>query len=304
MQLFVIIVLLAIIGIVVTLYTLSLKEIRNIKNQLKKINGTKTNSKILATNSNKEIKGLIAEINKSIEEKQKSEAEHKNIDLEVRQAIANMSHDLRTPLTSIMGYIQLIEDDNIKEEERKQYLNIVKNRTKDLEGLISSFYDLSRLEGNEYKFNMASINISNVMCEVLGSFYNDFLRANINPIVEIDEKPYFIIGDEVAIKRVISNLIQNILRYGQGDVVFSLKKQEDTVITFFENTAKNLTKEDAEHLFDRFFTADRARTGKSTGLGLAITKQLVNQMGHEIKSELISDKLRITLIWKMIKEFK
>ncbi|MBB6714842.1 sensor histidine kinase [Clostridium gasigenes] len=301
MQRIIIILLLVIIGIFIALYIFYASELKNINTQLKKINEAKTNSKILLTSSNKELRKLIIEVNKNIEEKQNSEAIYKRLDLGIRQSIANISHDLRTPLTSVMGYIHLIEDENLEKEERSEYLDVIKNRTRDLEELITSFYDLSRLEGKEYKFEMTSININNIMCEVLGSFYKDLLKSNIKSIVDVEETPYFIIGDKIATKRVISNLVQNIIKYGEGDVIFSLKRNADYVVTIFENKAEKITKEDVEKLFERFFTADRSRTGKGTGLGLAITKELVHQMGHEIKAELIGDRLRTTITWKMQK---
>lgn len=301
MQEIIIILLLVIIGIFIALYIFYASELKNINTQLKKINEAKTNSKILLTSSNKELRKLIIEVNKNIEEKQNSEATYKRLDLGIRQSIANISHDLRTPLTSVMGYIHLIEDENLEKEERSEYLDVIKNRTRDLEELITSFYDLSRLEGKEYKFEMTSININNIMCEVLGSFYKDLLKSNIKSIVDVEETPYFIIGDNIATKRVISNLVQNIIKYGEGDVIFSLKRNGDYVVTIFENKAEKITREDVEKLFERFFTADRSRTGKGTGLGLAITKELVHQMGHEIKAELIGDRLRTTITWKMQK---
>ncbi len=301
MQGIIIILLLVIIGIFIALYIFYASELKNINTQLKKINEAKTNSKILLTSSNKELRKFIIEVNKNIEEKQNREAIYKKLDLEIRQSIANVSHDLRTPLTSIMGYIYLIEDENLEKEERRECLDVIKNRTRDLEELITSFYDLSRLEGKEYKFEMTSININNIMCEVLGSFYKDLLKSNIKSIVDVEETPYFIIGDNIATKRVISNLVQNIIKYGEGDVIFSLKRNGDYVVTIFENKAEKITKEDVEKLFERFFTADRSRTGKGTGLGLAITKELVQQMGHEIKAELIGDRLRTTITWKMQK---
>lgn len=301
MQGIIIILLLVIIGIFIALYIFYASELKNINTQLKKINEAKTNSKILLTSSNKELRKLIIEVNKNIEEKQNSEAIYKRLDLGIRQSIANISHDLRTPLTSVMGYIHLIEDENLEKEERSEYLDVIKNRTRDLEELITSFYDLSRLEGKEYKFEMTSININNIMCEVLGSFYKDLLKSNIKSIVDVEETPYFIIGDNIATKRVISNLVQNIIKYGEGDVIFSLKRNGDYVVTIFENKAEKITKEDVEKLFERFFTADKSRTGKSTGLGLAITKELVQQMGHEIKAELIGDRLRTTITWKIQK---
>ncbi|WP_032122143.1 sensor histidine kinase [Clostridium amazonitimonense] len=299
MQELIIIFLIIISGIFATLYILLCKEIQSITDQLRKSNTVKTNSKILLLSSNKRTKDLTLEINKALEAKQKTEVEYKKIDLELKQAIANVSHDLRTPLTSIMGYIQLMEDDSLSQDEKKQYIDIIKRRTKSLQNLICSFYDLSRLEGKEYRLELKSLNLYNIICDMMASFYNDFLSKGIEPIVNIDEKVSLVIADESAVRRVISNLIQNMLKYGENFIAIFLKQKEDHIIMTFTNDASYLSEDDVKHLFQRFFTRDRTRSGKSTGLGLAITKQLVEQMGHEIFAELLEDKLSIIIKWKI-----
>lgn len=298
MEILIFIFLISIMVIFITLYVLLSKEVKNISGQLNKINGVKTNSKILLSFKNKNLEKLALEINKALEEKKKIEIEYKKMDIELRQAISNMSHDLRTPLTSIMGYIQLIEDSSLLEEERKEYIDIVKKRAKSLQILISGFYDLSRLEAKEYKFEFKSLNLSNIICDMIASFYNDFLSRGIEPTIDIDEKSLPVVADENAIRRVFSNLIQNMLKYGEKNVFISLKQQERFVVMTFRNDAPSLSREDASHLFERFFTVDRTRNGDSTGLGLAITKELVEQMGHEIYAELLEGKLSIIIKFK------
>lgn len=299
METLIIVFLVAIAGIFAILYFLSRKEINGITSQLNNINGINTNSKILLSSPNKAIEKLAIEINRALEEKQKSEIEHKKMDMELRQAIANMSHDLRTPLTSIMGYIQLIEDDSLSSHEKKEYTDIIKRRAESLQTLISSFYDLSRLEAKEYKFELNSLNLKNIIYDLMASFYKDFSSKNIEPVIDVDEKASLIIADENAVKRIFSNLIQNALKYGNEFVSISLKKHKGYVVTTFTNDAPNLSEEDASHLFERFFTVDRTRSGKSTGLGLAITKQLVEQMGHKISVDLCDSKLSIIIKWKV-----
>lgn len=299
MQQLIIIFLIIIASIFATLYGLLHKEVKNINNQLNKINKNKTNSKLLISFSNKIIKNLTLEINKTLEEKLKTEAKHKKMDLEIRQAIANISHDLRTPLTSIIGYIQFIEDDSLSKNERNQYINIIKKRARSLQVLISSFYDLSILEEKEYKFEIKSINLYDIMCDLIALSYNDFLSKKIEPTIDIDEQLPLIIADKDAVRRIISNLIQNMIKYSNKFVLISLKNNKDYIVMTFTNDAPNLSEDDVSHLFQRFFIADRTRSGKSTGLGLAITKELVEQMGHEIFAELSKDKLSIIIKWKL-----
>lgn len=281
------------------LYFLLKRNLFKITSQLLHINSTKTNSKLLVASSDKQLRGLASAINKSLDEKLNTESEYKRMDLELRQAIANISHDLRTPLTSIMGYMQLIEDSTLPEIERKEYIDIVKKRSQALQVLITSFYDLSRLESKEYKFELKSINLSNILCDILASFYKDFEDKGIEPIVNIDESSSPVIADENAVKRIISNLIQNILKHSKGIVHISLTQEKGYITTVFQNSAPDLREEDVSHLFERFFTADRMRTGNSTGLGLAITKQLVEQMGHTISANLVNGLLAIEIKWKI-----
>ncbi|BDR68440.1 two-component sensor histidine kinase [Clostridium tetani] len=302
MQGLIIVFLMIITVVFATLYILLHKELKNITKQLKEINNTKTNSKILISFSNNLVKNLALEINKSLEKKSAAEAEHKRMDLEIRQSISNISHDLRTPLTSIIGYIQLMEDDSLSQNERSQYIDIIKKRAKSLQTLICSFYDLSRLEGREYKFDLKALNLYNILCDLIAVSYNDFISNEIEPIIDIDEQIPMIIADENAVRRVISNLIQNMIKYSNEFISISLKYNKDHIILNFTNDAPNLKEDDVKYLFQRFFTADRTRSGESTGLGLAIAKELVEQMGHEIFAKLSKDKLSIIIKWKVIND--
>jgi signal transduction histidine kinase len=297
MEKIIIIVLVIILLIFIALYFSLRRNINSIANRFKDINSTKTNSKILIASSDKLIRRLALAINSSLAEKLKAEAEYKKMDLELRQAIANISHDLRTPLTSIMGYMQLIEDSTVPEEERKQYIDIVKNRSKALQLLIGGFYDLSRLEAKEYKFELKALNLYNILCDTTASYYNDFLSKGIEPNISLEENISSVISDESAVRRIYSNLIQNMLKYGSKDVSITLTQKPDYISNIFTNEAPYLEQEDVPRLFERFFTGDKTRTEKSTGLGLAITKQLVEQMGHEISAELKDGRLSIEITW-------
>lgn len=297
MQLLIMIFTIIILGVFITLYIFHCKEIKNIADQLNEINKEKTNSKILMTSSNRNLRNLAMEINKVLEEKQKSEIQYNNMELEIKRAIANISHDLRTPLTSIIGYMQLLDDGNLTYDERKEYLDIVRRRAESLQTLISSLYDLSRLEAGKYKFDLKSIKLSNIIYDSIALYYMDFIARNIEPIIDIEENTSLIIADENAVKRIFSNLIENALKYGNKFVSISLKEDKGYIITTFSNDASNLKEEDINHIFDRFFTADTTRSDKSTGLGLAITRELVEQMGHDISASMIDGKINIIIRW-------
>ena len=273
------------------------------KREFRRINKEITNNldeyvNIKTKSVDKDVEILVQNINLIFDSKQKVVAEKKKNEEEIRASITNMSHDLRTPLTSIMGYLQMIRSEKASETDKKEYMDIVEKRTRSLQQLISSFYDLSRIEGNEYNFNYKKVNLSNVLCENIALFYNDFINNSIEPVIEIEEGIKEIISDEGAITRIFSNLIGNMIKHGENFVKITLKQENDVIITEFINKATGLTQENVDKLFDRFYTMDNSRSDRNTGLGLYITKILVEKLGHNIKANLKEDNLVISITWK------
>lgn len=284
-----------IIGLVT--YIINMKnEIKNISKQVKNSKGKYINVHTKAIDTS--IEELVVDINYLYNESQKVNARNKNIEEEIRRSIANMVHDLRTPLTSITGYIQLIKSEETTEDEKKEYMEIVKKRTKRLGDLISSFYDLSRLHSNEYNFNLKKVNLTTILSDNIALYYNDFIKNDVEPAIKIDENISCIISDEEAVNRVFSNLIANMLKHGDGNIKISLIEKESYILSEFSNFAPNLDKSNVDKLFDRFYTVDKSRTNENTGLGLSITKTFVEGLGNEIKSEIIDGNLKIIIKWK------
>ena len=273
------------------------------KREFRRINEEITNNldeyiNIKTKSVDKDVENLVQNINLIFDSKQKVVAEKKKNEEELRASISNMSHDLRTPLTSIMGYLQMIRSEKASETDKKEYMDIVEKRTKSLQQLISSFYDLSRIEGNEYNFNYKKVNLSNVLCENIALFYNDFINNNIEPVIEIEEGIKEIISDDGAITRIFSNLLGNMIKHGENFVKITLRQENDVIITEFINKATGLTQGNVDKLFDRFYTVDNSRSDKNTGLGLYITRILVEKLGHNIKANLKGDNLVISITWK------
>ena len=271
------------------------REIKNMSKQIRNSNGYLTPVRI--SSINKEIENLAIEINNLYKKNHESNLRVKENDENLKESIASMAHDLRTPLTSIMGYIQLSESDSVKDTDKNRYLKIIKKRTENLSNLINSFYDLSRIECNEYKMDLKLVDIKEIFCEVLALFYDNFLEANIEPKVVIDEKVSKVIADVESVNRIFSNLINNILKYNSGEVQFIVKDEEKFVVTTFINDAPDLNKEDVEKIFNRFYTGDSSRSDNSTGLGLSIVKALIEEVGHKIEASLEDGKLIINILW-------
>ena len=288
--------LIAIIIVLISIIVGYKREFRRINKEIS--NNLDEYVNIKTKSVDKDVENLVENINLIFDSKQKVVAEKKKKEEELRASISNMSHDLRTPLTSIMGYLQMIKSEKPSEADKKEYMDIVEKRTKSLQKLISSFYDLSRIEGNEYNFNYKKVNLSNVLCENIAVFYNDFINNNIEPVIEIEEGIKEIISDEGAITRIFSNLIGNMIKHGENYVKISLKQENDIIITEFTNKATGLTQENVDKLFDRFYTVDNSRSDRNTGLGLYITKVLVEKLGYNITAKLENENLKIKIVWK------
>ena len=290
-------ILIAIIIVLIAIIIGYKREFRKIREEIN--NNLNQYVNVKTKSVDKDLEALVEEINLIFDSKQKVVAEKNKTEEELRASIANMSHDLRTPLTSIMGYLQMIRVDNISDNDKNEYMDIIEKRTKSLQQLISSFYDLSRIEGNEYNFDYKKINLSNILCENIALFYNDFINNNIEPIIEIDENIKEIISDESAISRIFSNLIGNMIKHGENFVKIGLNQKDDVIITEFINKATDLTQENVDKLFERFYTVDKSRSDRNTGLGLYITKVLVEKLGYNINANLRDNNLIVSIAWKI-----
>lgn len=292
----IVIFLIVIIGILSAIILGYKREFRRINKEI--INNLDEYINLKTTSIDKDVENLIQSINLIFDSKQKIVAEKKENEEKLRASITNMSHDLRTPLTSIIGYLQMIKSEKQSESDKKEYIEIVERRTKSLQQLINSFYDLSRIEGNEYKFNYKKVNLSNVLCENIAVFYNDFINNNIEAIVEVEENIKEIISDDVAISRIFSNLIGNMIKHGGNFVKITLKQEDNLIVTEFINNVTEVTEENLDKLFDRFYTVDNSRSDKNTGLGLYITKILVERLGYFIDAKMEEENLIIRIVWE------
>lgn len=290
---------LTILIVLLIIFILKTKEINRLTLELKKLNSEGKIEKLRLSLPNKNIENLIVEINTLIDDKRKMENIYKEKDMELREAIANMSHDLRTPLTSIMGYVYLLNDDKLDKEERKEYLKIIEKRSLVLNDLITNFYGLSRIQADQYEIKFEPVNLEVVLGEIIAAFYETLDYKFGEPEINIEEGLGPVLGDKQALNRIFTNLIENIIKHGEGEVKISLKKKNKYIVMEFSNKAEDLESKDVNRIFEKFFTKDRMRTGQNTGLGLAIVKLLVEKQGQKIEAKKVGNRLVINIIWSL-----
>lgn len=294
------IVIIMLIGIIIVLLTrlffINL-SIKNITKQLDDYNNFKTRKKLDITLVNKNIESLAESINNHMEISKKLQIKQHNSEEELKKMISSISHDLRTPLTSIRGYLQMLKKSNISEEKKQKYLDILDQRSKDLQELINQFFMLSVVEDNQYKVKLERIDLKEVFIEILTSFYDEFTSKHIEPKIEICNEDINILGDYIGVKRVIENLMINISKHSTNEVNITLFKINNKVELTILDTLDDKENLEVDNLFNKFYKSHKSRSVNSTGLGLSIVKELMVKMNGDISAYIKDNKLYIKCIW-------
>lgn len=276
------------------------QQVRQIRLQLEDYNQGKRRSKVRACLQDGELERLAVAINDQIQKGKAFESQYREGNHQIRQMIASIAHDLRTPLTSMLGYLQVIGTQELTEVKQEAYIQTTYRRAKDLERLLSEFFNLSILDSPEYQLNLTKVAVDKLLCELLAEYYERFECKGITPSLELPKQQIHLIADVHALRRIIENLLGNMLSYTSGGVGISLIQEEGWVKLIFWNEAKGLSEEEVVHLFERFYIRDRARSNQSgrTGLGLAIVKELVERMDGQVSGRLVGDQLHIICKWQ------
>lgn len=269
-----------IIVILVILIVLLSKKINYISKTLDEVIQGNFNQRIRLQNHIKPINTLTININSLIERMQKVFEKNKINEDSIKKMISNISHDLRTPLTSMLGYIELVlNDQTLSEDEKRQYIKIVYNKGNHLYNLMEEFFQVSKLESKDVRLEIREINISEIIRQNIISFFNEFKKLNMEPQINIQEKDIYAFGDEKALNRILNNLINNALRYGSEGTIMGINLREDKNYIFIDvwDNGAGIPEEEIDYVFDRLYTVEKSRklNLKSSGLGLTIVKKLV-----------------------------
>ncbi len=267
------------------------RELSSIIKQMKYIGSKDTN--ILVRSERGLANGLINEINVMLKEIRQIRAVYKQKNHDLEQMITNISHDLRTPLTSAMGYINIIQNSEMSDEEKKRELDIVEKRLIRLEELINSFFEFSKIVSSGKKPELSQINLISVLEESIVHYYDDYSSRERQIILRCDKHKLMINSNTGMLMRIFDNLIGNSLKHGNGDLIVTVLGDNEIKI-IFENEPE-IRNVDYDHIFDEFYTTDISRTKGNTGLGLAIAKQFTEMLGGEINAEPHEDIFRVSI---------
>ncbi|UZD73950.1 sensor histidine kinase [Bacillus siamensis] len=262
-------------------------EIKYIGNKLGNIVHEETGERLLLSTDDKYIKSLLIQINNLLDHNQKIIGNYNSIELSMRKMLSNISHDLKTPLTVILGYIEIIHNDkSLTSENIMGLLKTVNLKTVEVLELINRFFELVKLESGDKKLNSSRIDICEVSRKIILDYYEILISKEFEVVIDIPEDPVFVSGDEDAIERVLNNLITNAIQYGSDGKVVGLKIRiaDNDVFVEVSDKGKGINELHKDRVFERMYTLEDSRNTnyQGSGLGLTITKRLVEQMGGSI----------------------
>lgn len=265
------------------------KSAREICGSLAEKLNSDTNTPILLSSGDAAMRSLADTLNRELANLRAQKHRFVNGDREIREAVTNISHDLRTPLTAISGYLELLEREELG-ERAAAYLEVIQNRTNAMKELTEELFRYSVLLLDEGELSLEDINLTGALEEAVAGMYGAFTSRGITPQITVPKSPVICAADKNALHRILNNILNNALKYSDGDLAISLSKDREIR---FSNCAKNLSHVDVGRLFDRFYTVDNSR--RSTGLGLSIAKHLAERMGAELSAVYQAPKLTVIL---------
>jgi len=212
----------------------------------------------------------------------------------LKDSVANISHDLRTPLTVILGHLQLISKTDLTPEQ-KERLEIVNNKAVRMKELVDTFYEYSLVTTSNEEMQKDKLNILNMLMDLISDCAPLMDKKGISPKIDLPEHSVYIYSDKNALDRIFQNLITNAIRYSAGDIAISLEDDDKSVVLSVTNPIPDDSELDPDRMFDRFYTGDSSRSSGGTGLGLAVVKELTDKLGGTIKAQREGNKLTIRL---------
>jgi len=258
-----------------------------IHKKLKQIIDGKTDEKLLVHTDDEDLKQILIEINRLLEHNQKMMASYNKTEMSMRKMLSNISHDLKTPLTVVLGYIEImLNDQNRNDGETDELLKKVHGKTVEVLDLIKKFFDLAKLESGDKNLPLTRVNMNDVCQKNILSFYEVLTTKGFDVAIELPETILYALGNEEELDRVLNNLLSNAIQYGgEGKALgLILRSDEQSVYVDVWDKGKGISELHKDLVFERMYTLEdsRNKSYQGSGLGLTITKRLVEKMDGQI----------------------
>ena len=259
------------------------KKIQKISEKLKEITDTNSSERVMVFTENKELMELAAQINRLLENHLKVKADCCRSEIASKKMLSNISHDIKTPMTVILGYLEIMRINGTSTDEM---LGKIEQKAKNVMELINQFFTLAKLESGDMDIELSRIDVCEVCRESILDFYGILTNKNFQVDIDIPETSVYVHGNKEAIQRILFNLISNVIRYGADGKYLGISLRTDKNAVFIDviDRGKGIDKNFAASVFDRLFTMEdsRNRNIQGNGLGLTISKNLALQLGGDI----------------------
>lgn len=274
--------------IVMVKYLFYRRQIRDICRQLQFLQRHDTNQLIRTSLHAPEILTLAEQLNSLYEEQGAFRIHLQKKDRCLKEMLAHISHDIRTPFTALKGFYQLLLLEE-KQEKKDHYAAIIQTKLDEVTKLLDELFTYTKLQNEEYTLELTRENFTQLVLEALFTFYDRLKQQGIEPQIDIQETPCFVLCNAMAVKRILTNLICNAMLYGTGQIVVDCHTKDTHICFLCKNQVQDPDGIDMERIFDRFYQADQARSSQSSGLGLPIAKGFAEKMGGNVKAWLEGD---------------
>ncbi|WP_077306440.1 sensor histidine kinase [Terribacillus halophilus] len=259
------------------------KHLQYMTEKLHHITAMRSAERLLVVTDDKELRKLLTEINGLLDYHQESLAELARLRISTNRMLSNVSHDLKTPLTVISGYMETMQHaEHVSPEEKQVMLAKVQTKVMDVAGLINTFFDLAKLEAEDWQLEMGGVQVNEVCRKTILGFYDTLASKGFDVHIDIPDTSIQIEADAAALTRILENLISNSIRYGKDGKTMGLHLHQDEAHVYIDiwDKGKGIQEKDSDRIFERLYTGTDARTAsvKGSGLGLMIAKRLTEQM--------------------------
>lgn len=260
-------------------------QLRDINEQLDFLCEKDTNMLLLTDTNMADIGRLKERINRFLEQWHRQREAAAKKEQMISDTYTNLSHDIRTPLTSLDGYFQLLKDETDKSAQ-EHYIDIIQERITSLKDMLEELFMFTKLKNDSFKLELSNCCVSRLLKQTVFSYYEEWKKQGIEPSLDICEDTIFITANAQDLRRMLQNVIKNALVHGQNSICIQMKQKNKMVHILVSNDVKNPDDIDVDKVFERFYKADEARSISSSGLGLSIAKELVERMGGSIEARL------------------
>jgi len=274
-------------------------QIRDLERQISFLEEKQSNGDVVCDIRFGGIGGLTDTLNRVFEQQKSRRQQWIRNENRIAQTYTNLSHDIRTPLTSLDGYFQLLTQTD-DQEAQQRYLRIIQERIHALRDILEELFMFTRLESRTYEMKLEKCDFNAILKETLFSYYEEWENSGIEPEFDIPEGKVLVQGNEPAIRRILQNIIKNVLDHGGRSVGISLSAMEGQVCVTVQNRVAHPEEIDVSRIFERFYKADPARSRTSTGLGMAIARELTEYMNGSISASLEENIFQLKLQIPMV----